>query len=66
MTRKEYEKEKNNIFLRSDKRKNEIMSKYKDFNSVGVLDGEPWAKEMHENSKRTLEELRELDRKYNK
>ena len=37
-----------------------------EFNSVGLLDGEPWAKEMHENSKRTLEELREVFRKYNK
>lgn len=64
MTREEYEKEKNDIFLKSDQRKSKIMAKYKDTDGDGLLDGEPWAKEMHENSKRTLEELKQLDKKY--
>ncbi len=66
MTREEYEKEKKYIFSKSDTRKKKIMDKYKNFNGGGLLDGEPWAKEMCENSKRTLEELKELDRRYDK
>jgi len=58
-----YEQEKNEIFKNANKRAKTIIGKYKNFED-GWLDGEPWSKELKEDSKRVLKELKQLDQKY--
>ena len=60
----EYEKEKKNLFNRANERANKIIKKYHEKDYKGQLDGEPWTKEMIKDSKRVLNELKELDEKY--
>ena len=73
MTKSEYEKAKQKIFDRASKRSEEIIKKYTNSSSKenksslkGQLDGVPWAQELKEDSKKVLQELDELDEKYNK
>lgn len=67
MTKTEYEKAKQEIFDRASKRSEEIIKKYAIEDSLkGQLDGVPWAQELRQDSKKVLQELEDLDRKYNK
>lgn len=73
MTKTEYEKAKQEIFDRASKRSEEIIKKYAISNSEedksslkGQLDGVPWAQELRQDSKKVLQELEDLDKKYNK
>lgn len=64
MTKSEYQKQRNDIFSRANERGVKIIEKYKNNNGEGFLDGEPWAKELKEDSKKVLEELQQLDKNY--
>lgn len=67
MTKTEYEKARQEIYDRASKRSEEIIKKYTIEDSLkGQLDGAPWAKELRQDSKKVLQELEELDKKYNK
>lgn len=58
-----YEKLKKQILEKANDRAKKIINKYKEKGN-GFIDGEPWAKELKEDSKKTLMELDELKQKY--
>lgn len=70
MNKEEYEKDKRKIFDDADKRVELIRKKYEEYsptrNLNGWLDGDLCAKEIHEDSKRMMKELKDLENKYNK
>lgn len=57
---------KKKIYQKAKERANKIVSKYSQKEYEGFLDGEPWAKELRQDSKRVISELEELDKEYKK